>query len=250
MEHDELTSPGTHAKRMHHLTHTFEDNGQSSLFLFSSKNNAFCRVIPNDGTAKDDDVNNRFGVIKCGTNNLPLTQSEQIDRLETLLTKNPTKFGDKYSFHITNRFNDKKNVTKNGDKLVNLSHGLMHRNHQRCSLKTLHTENKMIVQHEVTCNMPAHCTVSEKGGAFHLIKRKDVPDEYSINVTGMFGMTRKCFVEDTGEFACNRHKDCRNPFGCEPDEKKDTFFKIFEATVVDDDKGSSKVKLVPWLHNN
>lgn len=249
MDDDEPVDDETNIKRINRLTHNFEAGGQNSVFLFSPTNNAFCRVVPRDDTSKDDNLQNRFGVIQCGSNRLPLTQEQQIGRLEQMLTTNPNKFGDKYGFQITTRFGDTRNMTKNGDTLMNITHGLSHRNPQRCSLKMHHTDHKIIATHEVTCNMPANCTLSEKAGAFHLKPSKDKFDEYSFHVTGWFKNTRPCFVEDNGEFACNRSKECKNPFGCEP-KKKDATFKIFEANVVRDEGGESRVKLVPWAHHN
>ena len=200
---EESVSATTHTRRMKRLTHDYVEGGQSSLFLFSPENNAFCRVVPNDQHAKDEGTENRSGVIQCGSNKLPLTAAQQVERMEKMLTYNPLKFGDKYSFHITNRYNDQKNITKNGDRLKNISHGMYGRTHQLCSLKALHTDSRIIPQHAIKCNMPESCI--NKSGAFHLQTRRP-GNEYTLHVTGDLGKSKECFIEKNGEVACNRHK--------------------------------------------
>lgn len=244
---DERVDASTHLNRMKRLTHNYVEGGQGSVFMFSALSNAFCRVVPTPFHERDDGTHSRYFKIKCGSNKLPLTAKQQVERLETLLTRDPLKFGDKYSFHISNRYNDTNNMTKNGDKLKNVSHGIHGRNHQHCSIRTLHTEKKIIPFHEVVCNVPESLASSNVKGAFHLRSVRGSENEYSFHATGELSKSKDCFVEKSGELACNRHKECRNPFGCEVTEEQSKFLRLYEAKLVEKD-GRSKVQLVPWKH--
>ncbi len=241
---EETCSAMEHLQRMKTLTHDGIEGGQGSLFLFSADTNAFCRVVPLDENKVDDDTNNRFGVIQCGSNKLPLNAEQQVERLEKLLTKDPLKFGDKFSFHIANRYGDTKNLTNEGHTLKNLTNGIIGRNQTRCSLKHHHTEQRYVRSHEVTCDICDTSGSSKRAGAFHIKKARGEINEYSLHITD-FKKSRPCFIEKTGEFACNRTKDCVNPFGCEPGTSQPQTFKIFEAQIVDDGD-APRISLVPW----